>query len=91
MLDGLPSSRLLTTCVGASKCTLGGRDEPPYNCAATRFCLVPYIPPVVSLLENPLTLPSPFYFATVLPAHVDPLINFVLPANATPAPASTSH
>ena len=52
---------------------------------------MPYIPPVASLLKNPLTLPSPFYFANVLPAHVDPVINFVLPVNAALAPASTPH
>ncbi|OJT07378.1 hypothetical protein TRAPUB_1783 [Trametes pubescens] len=43
------------------------------------YCLVPYIPPSAPPLENPLTLPSPFYFANILPAFVDPVFILALP------------
>ncbi|KAI0635976.1 hypothetical protein C8Q77DRAFT_1071858 [Trametes polyzona] len=43
------------------------------------YCLVPYIPPSAPPLENPLTLPSPFYFANILPAFVDPIFILSLP------------
>ncbi|KAI0367811.1 hypothetical protein BV20DRAFT_915877, partial [Pilatotrama ljubarskyi] len=43
------------------------------------YCLVPYIPPSAPPLENPLTLPSPFYFANILPAFMDPVFILALP------------
>ncbi|KAI8969495.1 hypothetical protein BD414DRAFT_518508 [Trametes punicea] len=49
------------------------------------YCLVPYIPPSPPPLENPLTLPSPFYFANILPAFVDPVFILSLPQDA-PSP-----
>ncbi|CDO70658.1 hypothetical protein BN946_scf184756.g25 [Trametes cinnabarina] len=49
------------------------------------YCLVPYIPPSPPPLENPLTLPSPFYFANILPAFVDPVYILALPQDA-PSP-----
>ncbi|KAI0749812.1 hypothetical protein C8Q80DRAFT_648380 [Daedaleopsis nitida] len=50
------------------------------------YCLVPYIPPSAPPLENPLTLPSPFYFAHILPAFVDPVFIFALPQQTSPSP-----
>ncbi|OSD06637.1 hypothetical protein PYCCODRAFT_955145 [Trametes coccinea BRFM310] len=50
------------------------------------YCLVPYIPPSPPPLENPLTLPSPFYFANILPAFVDPIFILALPQDAAPSP-----
>ena len=47
------------------------------------YCLVPYIPPSPPPLESPLTLPSPFYFAHILPAFVDPVFVLALPQNGT--------
>ncbi|KAI0326924.1 hypothetical protein GY45DRAFT_48526 [Cubamyces sp. BRFM 1775] len=52
------------------------------------YCLVPYIPPSPPPLENPLTLPSPFYFANILPAFVDPV--FILSLPQDPALSSLS-
>ncbi|RPD60127.1 hypothetical protein L226DRAFT_463125 [Lentinus tigrinus ALCF2SS1-7] len=48
------------------------------------YCLVPYVPPSSPPLENPLTLPSPFYFAHILPAFVDPVFILALPQQRTP-------
>ncbi|KAI9066232.1 hypothetical protein FKP32DRAFT_1673981 [Trametes sanguinea] len=52
------------------------------------YCLVPYIPPSPPPLENPLTLPSPFYFANILPAFVDPIFILALPQDA-PSPLTS--
>ncbi|KAI0775166.1 hypothetical protein BD413DRAFT_611504 [Trametes elegans] len=50
------------------------------------YCLVPYIPPSAPPLESPLTLPSPFYFANILPAFVNPIFVLSLPQD----PSSTA-
>ncbi|TFK92670.1 hypothetical protein K466DRAFT_595046 [Polyporus arcularius HHB13444] len=50
------------------------------------YCLVPYIPPSPPPLESPLTLPSPFYFAHILPAFVDPVFVLALPQQQSPSP-----
>ncbi|KAI0359815.1 hypothetical protein OH77DRAFT_1394059 [Trametes cingulata] len=50
------------------------------------YCLVPYIPPSAPPLENPLTLPSPFYFANILPAFMDPVFILSLPQDPPSAP-----
>ncbi|KAI0719329.1 hypothetical protein C8T65DRAFT_827069 [Cerioporus squamosus] len=50
------------------------------------YCLVPYIPPSPPPLESPLTLPSPFYFAHILPAFVDPVFVLALPQQRSPSP-----
>ncbi|KAI0649066.1 hypothetical protein C8Q79DRAFT_948657 [Trametes meyenii] len=55
------------------------------------YCLVPYIPPSAPPLDNPLTLPSPFYFANILPAFMNPVFILALPqdsarANGLPFP-----
>ncbi|KAI1796863.1 hypothetical protein LXA43DRAFT_878476 [Ganoderma leucocontextum] len=47
-------------------------------------CLVPYVPPSAPPLASPLTLPSPFYFAHVLPAFVNPVFVLALPQVLTP-------
>lgn len=52
------------------------------------YCLVPYIPPSAPPLENPLTLPSPFYFANILPAFVDPVFILSLPQEPDASPGS---
>ena len=55
---------------------------------APRPDAAPYIPPAAPPLENPLTLPSLFYFTNVLPAQVDLVFKFALPGNAAPAAVS---
>ncbi len=50
------------------------------------YCLVPYIPPSPAPLESPLTLPSPFYFANILPAFMDPTFILALPQQTSPSP-----
>ncbi|KAI0707316.1 hypothetical protein C8Q76DRAFT_629053 [Earliella scabrosa] len=50
------------------------------------YCLVPYIPPSAPPLENPLTLPTPFYFAHILPAFVNPTFVLALPQHTSPSP-----
>ena len=49
-------------------------------------CLVPYVPPGAPPLASPLTLPSPFYFAHVLPAFVNPIYVLALPQILSPSP-----
>ncbi|KAH9945144.1 uncharacterized protein BXZ73DRAFT_38978 [Epithele typhae] len=44
------------------------------------YCLVPFVPPAPPPLEKSLTLPSPFYFAHIIPPHVDPMFILALPA-----------
>ncbi len=48
-------------------------------------CLVPYVPPSAPPLASPLTLPSPFYFAHVLPAFVNPVYVLALPQVLSPS------
>lgn len=43
------------------------------------YCLVPYVPPGPPPIEDPLTLPSPFYFSHILPALSDPSYVLSLP------------
>ncbi|KAI0671790.1 hypothetical protein C8Q78DRAFT_1030874 [Trametes maxima] len=52
------------------------------------YCLVPYIPPSAPPLDNPLTLPSPFYFANILPAFMNPVFILALPQDSTRASGS---
>lgn len=47
-------------------------------------CLVPYVPPSAPPLASPLTLPSPFYFAHLLPAFVNPVFVLALPQVLAP-------
>ena len=69
-------------------------------------CLVPYIPPSPPPLMSPLSLPSPFYYANILPAFVNPVFVLALPqvlsgsplalsrpgsAGAVPTPSASMH
>ncbi|KAH7908339.1 hypothetical protein BJ138DRAFT_1157913 [Hygrophoropsis aurantiaca] len=49
------------------------------------FALVPFVPPAPPPLTDPLGLPSPFYYAHLLPSHVHPHFAFAPPgAGGTP-------
>lgn len=41
--------------------------------------LVPFAPPASPPLDDPLTLPSPFYYAHILAAHTNQVYNIMLP------------
>ncbi|TBU42377.1 hypothetical protein BD309DRAFT_189398 [Dichomitus squalens] len=53
-------------------------------------CLVPYIPPSPPPLASPLTLPSPFYYANIIPAFVNPVFVLALPQALSGSPMSLS-
>lgn len=43
------------------------------------FALVPFAPPSSPPLDDPLTLPSPFYYTHILAAHTNQIYNIMLP------------
>ena len=43
------------------------------------YALIPFAPPEPPPIDDPLTLPSPFYYSHILPLHADQIFNIVLP------------
>ncbi|KAI0955888.1 hypothetical protein AcV7_006430 [Taiwanofungus camphoratus] len=55
------------------------------------YGLVPWVPPGPPPLESPLALPSPFYYAHVLPPFAHPVFDLALPALPRSAPDLAAH